>query len=137
MSVVQFPGDEPVSFWRCNCGCMTSFARSDGNLECANSDCGAVHENDGQWRIPARSKGKTREEKDKDTTIVDFNHPKHAKYRMKDIAEDETVLAIVIVREDGRVSTWGIDFQTDEQKTWIRENMDCAADELCKGGSAG
>lgn len=134
MSVIQFPGQEEISYWRCACGCLTNYARSDGTLECAN--CHALHANEGAWSFPDLTEPEKREDMPVTTKIVDINDQNFAIKRILRTAQQEGVLAITVVHNSGKLTNWGVTFATDAQKEWLRERLLEAAGDLCERSPA-
>lgn len=127
MTVVQFPTRPPSdrAVWRCSCGCLSHFARSDGEIECVN--CGAIASDiDGEWRMmlppaidaPAVENG--------DLVVTDLGTAQNAIRRAHQRADADLLAALVIVHKDGRLTAWGTEILTPENRKWMRDRLDDA-----------
>lgn len=119
--IVNFPAKEKQPepmIWVCGCGCSTFELLSDGAAKCALCQ-EAI--NDGGWLVPATDK-----EWDGDDPVRDVSgngEPDFARrVTSKRVLEDDVVL-VVVVKQDGTVSTW-TDIETEEQREWAKRQLD-------------
>jgi hypothetical protein len=122
--VVGFPSqDEPDMIWRCDCGCTTFQAHDSGFLECAH--CSLMHEGiGGKWRaflpdVPS----KVVEGEAGDFKVTQIGVSASALKRVTRQADPEDTAALILLQKDGKVSTWGGDFDTLEQAEWFERRI--------------
>lgn len=128
-NVIQFgrkadapPVDNDRVVWRCNCGCLTFFVRADQEIECAQ--CGTISADAGSWRArsPEEPVGEVGEVEPDDVTVTDLGDPAHAIRRVLKKVEPDNVAALIVINNDGSLSTWG---ETDgkAQAGWMRRRV--------------
>lgn len=123
ISFPERPGNEDIPVWRCNCGCITHFARSDGSLECANCQDIAA-DGTGSWRIDLPDVPEKPERTDTgDVKVTDFNDQSVAIRRIFRRAEDESLAGIVLLKNNGSITCWSHGFDTSEQVEWLDHKM--------------
>ena len=129
--IVPFPAAGEVTpevtpspqIWVCNCGCSSFQLFNDDTVPCAL--CGAQSPHGGwtpaadspTWEGPAP----TTEISTNDNS-VDF-----ARKRVLNRANEDGTLAIVVLQEDGTISTWSR-VKGEEQLAWLEERLERAAD---------
>jgi len=126
MSIVQFPPRQPepqILLWRCACGCSTHYARCDGTLECAN--CGTLQSGSpDQWRSrlpetpsnPASIEGG-------DVNVVSLDTSAAALKRVVQNIDQRDLAALIVVRNDGGLSTWSSGFSSPDEISWFERRM--------------
>ena len=129
-NVVQFAPkakeDQDRIVWRCRCGCLTHFVRADDEIECAS--CGNVSVDAGEWRRrPAVGRVEPPEVADTDVAVKDLGDADTAIRKiLRDLAPGEMV-GLVIVRDNGTITTWSGRTETEAQKQWLRDRLATAA----------
>lgn len=133
MTVVAFPSRQPdVLVWRCECGCLTQYVRSDGSLECPGCKGIAVGAG-GEWRSHLPEVPAAPVETDPgDVVVTDIGDASIAIKRTLKKADPDKMVALVVVHDDGRLSVWGQDFDTSEQKAWLERKFAEAVSLLSK-----
>lgn len=122
--IVNFPAKEKQPeplIWVCECGCSTFELCNDGTGRCALCNSVIGDEAEGGWLVPATDK-----EWEGDDPVRDVSgngEPDFARrVTSKRVLEDDVVL-VVVVKQDGTVSTW-TDIETDEQRAWAKRQLD-------------
>lgn len=116
-NVVTLPTTSPV-IWICWCGCSTFELHASGAAHCAS--CGIEVVGAGGWYMPPRD-----EVWDGDAPFQDVQgngSTDFARRRIADQAQAEDVVALVVVRANGGVSTWGAN-STPEDLPWLRRRF--------------
>lgn len=119
--VVEFPQEERL-VWRCNCGCKTHYACGDGSIECAN--CSNILE--GFWVPPENARIKEHDDSEQISNIRDFDDPKYALKSFARRSDTDDICAMIVLARDGRVRTWGEEFETRAQRGWLRRQLEWA-----------
>lgn len=129
------PRNQDKVVWRCGCGCITHFLRADGEMECAQ--CGVLAEGDtGEWRVNLPdTPAKPRETETGDVKVTDLNSSDAAIRRVLKNADTSTMVALVVLHDDGALSVWGEDLDTDERRDWFDRRIADAKAMLTPKGS--
>ena len=125
--IVAFPSavteqDDTSTVWTCRCGCMSFWARADGELQCCQCD-GVVSGADfGAWRkhlpaVPAEP-GQT---SDDNVIVTDLNSSPAALQRVLGKAGPSTV-AVIVLQEDGTLTAWG-GVDAGDQEKWLKRML--------------
>jgi len=130
MSVVNFPSQKP-QIWICDCGCSSFTLRADGEAECCN--CELVADGvGGGWMERIRNGPSRDPEADPPYADVQGNGSEEfARRRLQRLASQDDVVALAVVKEDGRVSSWSV-AETDEQIAWTQRLYGVAAELIGK-----
>ena len=124
------PEPGALAYWRCGCGCMTYFLRSDGLTECAN--CLEIDSAEGFWRLPSKTippRPETDEE-GPSTNVVNMETPEAALTHLLDWIDLGQISAVVVLENSGAVRTWGPDLITRELRGWLRRQLETARKQL-------
>lgn len=124
--IVEFPAEEELGYWLCNCGCQTHYIRTDGEVECAN--CGVLASGlvgGGYLKVP---KGEMLAEKPAEVNhVVILDSAETAIKRVLRRQEADNMRALIVLWADGKISTWGREWmETREQRGWLRRGLECA-----------
>ncbi|WP_212525860.1 hypothetical protein [Actibacterium sp. MT2.3-13A] len=113
----------PKVVWVCCCGCSTFELRGDGEAECAN--CGAfASADDGNWYD--RIKGGQARDESADEPFKDIQgngSVEFARARIARLAADCDAVAIVVVKDDGRLHAW-YEASSEDQVQWTVGRLD-------------
>lgn len=133
--IVDFSGKpetEKVYSFRCDCGCLTFYALSTGEVECAK--CGTVAE-DGTgflWKVPV-SEARA-EEGDDPPPHRDVNYGEGGEQQALDsvlqFAKWKGTAAVLVLRKDGRIWAWGQHEFKGLDADWLYRNMRAGIDVL-------
>ncbi len=113
-----------LTLWRCDCGCITHYVRSDGELQCAN--CDEIVSDNGFWRLP---EGQTREIESGDgpeTSRHDMGDSDAALDAVLRFVNAQAAACVVVLQENGELLTWGNEFKTRARRGWLRRRLDAA-----------
>jgi hypothetical protein len=111
--------------WRCVCGCLTHFVRADQEIECAS--CGNIAAEAGEWRRRPEAPTVAAEVDQTDVVVKDLGDAGTAIRKiLRNLAPSEMV-CLVVVRDDGTISTWNGRTETEEQKEWLRLRLAAAS----------
>jgi hypothetical protein len=131
--VIAFPArNEDKIVWRCGCGCISFFLLADGGAECCR--CGCVQSGeDGSWRerLPETPQRVEMQPPD-DITVTDLNSSAAGLRRTLERAQIGATAIVVIIQDDGGVSTWGA-IENVEQSDWFDRRIETAKRMLTKG----
>ena len=118
--------------WRCNCGCISFELRANGDavcVQCQHTVIGA----DGAWREklpdvvrPVDPVG------DDDVTITDLNSSAAALRRSLGKANADETAVLIIIQQDGAVTTWGSAIEDQAQSEWFDRRVETAKQMLTK-----
>lgn len=129
-NVVDLPGKAPdLGYWRCNCGCMTFYLRSDGEPECAQCE-GLVVSSDGGWRTPEAAHPTMSPPDEAADTILDLGDPNLALKYVLQRASAQDLAFVALAAKDGKLRTWG-NAEGEEQKAWVRRRLNDAEASIC------
>lgn len=123
--VVDLKRPEP-RIWVCGCGCCSFELLEDGTSQC--SLCGDQTER-GSWYVEKPDAAETAESPIRDVNgngSVSF-----AKHRLRSLATQDDARMMVIALDGGSVSVWA-DYVTDDQRAWMLERLEIAADIIKK-----
>lgn len=125
-NVVEFVPKDELGYWLCNCGCQTHYVRTDGEVECAN--CGNLASGPvagGYLKVP---EGEFLSEKpDEVQNVVILDSAEASIKRVLRRQSSDNIRALVVLWEDGLISTWGRDLtETRAQRGWVRRGLECA-----------
>lgn len=111
--------------WRCNCGCLTFFVRADQEIECAQ--CKTISADAGSWRArsPEEPLGAVEEVEADDVIVTDLGDPFHAIRRVLKKVDPDNVAALIVINNDGSLSTWGA-ADGKAQAGWMRRRVSSA-----------
>ena len=127
MTVIEFPQQEPeLGYWLCNCGCQTHYVRTDGEIECAH--CGALASGDvgGGWIDLPPPEKMIEDFSGERHHIVALDGPDAAIRRMMKRNPAENASAVIVLWDDGMISTWGQPFGTRDRRGWLRRGLESA-----------
>ena len=119
-----------LGYWRCECGCMTYYLRSDGCVECAQ--CRGIDSESGYWRVPPDDPNEPRAQMDDANPavkIVDLG-PELSLSRVLNTADPDETAVAMILQHDGALHLWGCDFDTRPQRGWLRKRLEAARKRL-------
>ncbi len=114
--------EERLAFWRCECGCITFYVRSDNELECPH--CKALAISNGFWRVP---EGETREETPDDgheNSREEFCDPSEGLAAMLRFINQESAACVILLQDNGKLHTWSKGFTTRAGRGWLRERLE-------------
>lgn len=131
--IVQFLPKVPDNVvWRCNCGCISFELRADGNAVCAQC-LKPVTGMDGSWREKLPELLKPVEPADaKDVTITDLNSSAAALRRVLGRADPERTAMLIIIQQDGAVTSWGESIEGEARAEWFDRRVQTAKQMLTK-----
>lgn len=123
--VVEFQPEE-LGYWLCNCGCQTHYVRTDGEVECAH--CGIIASGataGGYLKVP---EGEMLAEKPAEVNhVVILDSAETAIKRVLKRQEPGNMRALVVLWDDGKISTWCKELaETRQQRGWLRRGLECA-----------
>ena len=119
-----------LGYWRCECGCMTYYLRSDGCVECAQ--CRGIDSESGYWRVPPDETDEPRAEMDDADPairVVDLG-PELSLARVLEAANPDKTAAAIILQHDGALHLWSGDFDTRAERGWLRKRLERARKRL-------
>lgn len=118
--------------WRCNCGCISFELRADGDAVCVHCEH-PVAGIDGVWReklpepvAPIEAVG------DHDLTVTDFNSSAPALRRALGRADADKTAMVIVIQQDGTVTTWGDTIEGEAQEAWFDRRVETAKTMLTK-----
>lgn len=122
---------DPTLVWVCHCACTVHYHRDNGDVEC--SACGNIASaaSDGEWRRKLPDPAPEPPDLDgANFKTIDLTDAA-AFLRRQLKASPESSSAIVIIGEDGGLSTWGAaSIDTTERADWLRDRLSAAAERL-------
>lgn len=136
--IVHFPPKVPDTVvWRCSCGCISFELRANGDavcVQCEHPIMGA----DGTWRekLPAPVLPFD-PVADTDVTITDLNSSGAALRRVLGKASPDTTAMVILLQQDGAVTTWGEGIGGDAQAEWFDRRIQTAKQMLMNSGREG
>lgn len=133
--IVQFAPKAPEELvWRCSCGCISFELRADGDAICVQCET-AVTGADGSWRAklpepvtPVEPLG------DGDVTITDLNSSGAALRRIINRIDADKTALVIVIQQDGTVSTWGESIEGEAQSAWFDRRLDTVKQMMVKEG---
>lgn len=133
--IVQFAPKAPDELvWRCSCGCISFELRADGGAVCVQCEAEVVGA-DGSWRrklpdpvMPVEPLG------DAGVTITDLNSSAAALRRIISRIDADTTALVIVIQQDGTVSTWGESIEGEAQSAWFDRRLDTAKQMMVKEG---
>ena len=114
--------------WVCDCGCSTFLLLSDGTAECAACDAPADVDGSGWSKWTAESR---HEEGEAFADIQGNGSVEFARRRVAQMASADDAAALVVIRRDGRISTWS-EAETEKQFKWVKRKLKAARDLICR-----
>lgn len=106
--VTPFPvNDTELGYWRCDCGGLTFYARTDRQLECAA--CGdLVRDASGAWRIPPSREPEDKRQEESYSHVLKWDDPKTAlRHFAREAAREHDIEVAIVITQSGRCRTWG------------------------------
>ncbi len=119
-----------LGYWRCQCGCMTYYLRSDGCVECAQ--CRGIDSESGYWRVPPDDTDEPRAEMDDAdpaVKIVDLG-AELSLARVLNRADPGVTFTAIILQHDGSMHLWSVDIDTRARRGWLRRHLEAARKRL-------
>lgn len=124
--IVEFPAEEELGYWLCNCGCNTFYVRTDHEVECAHcGDLASGLAGGGYIKIPEPEKLSDRPDEINHVVILD-NAEMAIKHVLKKQSADN-MRALIVLWADGHITTWCRELaETRKQRGWLRRGLECA-----------
>ena len=123
--VVEFPPEDELGYWLCDCGCQTHYVRTDGEVECAH--CGNLVSNAGGGYLRVPEYEAFIEKPDEVNHVVMLDSAETAIRRVLRRQEPDNMCALIVLWANGKISTWGKEImETRAQRGWLRRGLECA-----------